>query len=93
MIFFENLKIDFQRLVFRRKLKKDARIMGETILKADKISEKTRKRLWVFKIDVADYRIYTKAEIKGAIRSMHLTRMINMYQPNEYIIHITKKPE
>jgi len=89
----ENLKIDFQRWIFRRRLRQDANVMQKTILKADRISERTKKRLWVFKIDASDYRIYTKPEMKGTLRSMKISHLINIYQTNEYIIHITKKPE
>lgn len=93
MKFFENIKIDIQRWFFRRKISRDAVVMKKVIEKANRISERTKKRLWVFKIDACDYRIYTKAEMKGALRSLHLQTRINMYQTNEYIIHITKKPE
>lgn len=93
MNFINNIKIDFQRWIFRRNIKRDAEVMKKVVEKANTISEKTHKRLWVLKIDACDYRIYTKAEMKGALRSLHLQTKINMYQTNEYIIHITKRPE
>lgn len=93
MKFIDKIKIDLQRWIFRRNIKRDAEVMGSVIKKANRISEKTKKRLWVFKIDNCDYRIYTKAEVKGTLRSMHLQTRINMYQTNEYLIHITKKPD
>jgi hypothetical protein len=86
-------KIEFERWIMRRRIRRDAIVMAKAITKADELSDKLRKRLWVFKVDASDYRIFTKAEIKGTLRSMRLQRVINIYHTNEYIIHITKKPE
>jgi len=93
MKWIENIKIDLQRRKFRRNIKRDAHILEKVIDKAEHISQRLKKRLWVFKVDAADYRIYTKSQMKGALRSLHLQNESNMYQTNEYVIHITKKYE
>jgi hypothetical protein len=92
-----NLKINLQRWNFRRKQRKAKRIdadkMAKTCIKANLMSKETKIRLWVLKVADGDYRIFNKNQVKGALRSMGLQSLINMYQPNQYIVHITKKPQ
>ena len=89
-------KIDFQRWMYKRRrdrdAKKDIDMRLKAIKKAEKLSAKSKKRLWVLKMDVCDYRIFTKPEIKTAMRKLNQLISINYYQTNEYIIHITNKP-
>lgn len=91
-----NLKIDYQRWMFRRKQshnkENDIKLRLKAIEKANKMSERSKKRLWVLKMDICDYRIFTKTEIKSAMRRFNQIMRINYYQTNEYIVHITKKP-
>jgi hypothetical protein len=97
MKLLKNLRINIERYNFRRKERKakshDADKKAKAIIKANLTSERIRKRLWVLKHGPADYGIYTKAEVKGALRALGLHGLVNMYQPNQYVIHITKRPE
>ena len=95
MKFITNLKIEIQRWRYRRKIKiakeKDADKMAKAIIKANFQTQRSRKRLWVIKLDYADYVICTKQQVRAYLRKIGL--MVNYMQTNEYIIHITKKPE
>lgn len=100
MEFLDDIRIEIQRWIYRirrRRFKStDDRLMLEAIEKAEKHSAKNGTRLWVVKISAADYRIYTKSQVKTFFRSLRLylnDSNINYYQTNEYIVHITKKPK
>lgn len=97
MKWLTNLKIEYERWQYRRKQRKarehDADMKAKAILKASMMSEELGKRFWVVKHGESNYGVYLKSELKGALRSLGLSQLINMYQPNEYIIYITRKPE
>jgi hypothetical protein len=92
-----NLKIDIQRWNYRRKQKKAKRLdldkMAKAIIKANLQSERTKKRLWVIKFAPADYQILVKPQVKAFFRTIRPMINVNFYHTNEYVIHITRKPE
>lgn len=89
-----DLKIDFQRWRFRRNVKiskkYDAQLMGQAITKADDLTRRNNKRFWVLKLSYGDYSVCTKQQVRAYFRNIGL--QVNYMQTNEYIIHITKKP-
>jgi len=93
------LKIEIQRWIFRVKQKHaesiDFRRHQRAIRKADRASQRMNKRLWVFREGPGRYHIYTKPQVKAAARIFREFRTadINIYHTNQYIIHITKKPQ
>lgn len=92
-----NLKIEIERWQYRRKQRKahklDADSKAKAIIKANLMTEKTNKRFWVIRHGDSNYGIYSKCEVKGILRSLHLSQLINMYQVNQHIIHITRRAE
>lgn len=90
-------RIELERWIFRmrtkRSLRRDNRIQCRYVRRANRRSRKAKKQLWVLRADACEYYIYTKPQVKAAVRSIHLAHRINIHQTNEYIIHITQKPE
>lgn len=90
-----DIKIEIQRWMFRRKQKKakahDYDKMAAAILKAKRISERSKVRLWVVKLSYADYVILTKGQLKAFLRKLGIASKINIYQTNEYVVYITNK--
>lgn len=91
-----NIRINYERWLFRmkqsRKKRMDARRMNEAIVNADKQSDKIQERLWVIKLDTADYAIMTKPQLRVFLRRIGMIDKLNYLQPNHIVIHITRKP-
>lgn len=97
MDWLKRQRIEIERWNFRRKqrreLRRDAGVHCRFIRRANKQSRKTGKQLWVFRFAPCEYYIYTKPQMKSAVRSLHIGSKINIHQTNEFIVHITQKPE
>jgi hypothetical protein len=97
MKWLRNIRIDIERWIFRkrsaRNQKRDISVQCKYIRKANRQSKRANKQLWVFRFGPSDYFIFTKPQVKSAVRDMHVAARINIHQTNEYIVHITKKPE
>lgn len=95
MKFLRDIRIEIERWNFRRKAKKavdyDHERMGDAVIKAKLTSEKINKRLWVIKLAPGDYVIYTKQQVRAFFNRLQLR--VNYMQTNEYIVHITNKPD
>lgn len=89
--FITNIKINFQRWQFRRTSKNHAERQLRTISKADRLTKKHGNRLWVVTFDRGKFLLFTKPEMKAAMKRIPESLRINMYQTNDYIVHITKK--
>ena len=93
----KDIRLDIERWFYRIKRKhlhsKDVREQAKAIRKANKLSDKTKKRLWVLRIGAGEYGIYPKGTLKSVLRELGLMRQIDIYHTNEYIVHITKKSE
>jgi hypothetical protein len=89
--YIKNLKIDFQRWMFRRRSNHHAERQQKMIRKADKLSKKYKKRLWVITIERGSFLICSKPEMKKVMQQIPALLRINMYQTNDYIVHITQK--
>jgi hypothetical protein len=91
--FLKDTYREYKRWRVRKKIEIDARRdikrMARTIKKADKATLKSNKRLWVVKLDLGTYVIYTKEQM----RKIFFGLGINYSQKNEFIVHITKKPQ
>jgi len=91
--YIKDIYREFKRWRVRMKIKTDAkrdiRRMAKAVKKADKATLKCNKRLWVVKLDLGTYVIYTKEQM----RKMFFGLGINYSQKNEFIVHITKKPQ
>ena len=89
--FLINLKIDYERWLFRHR--SDAHIPNQmkAIAKANRLSKKYHKRLWVITLEPGRYLIRSKPEMKTIMRQIPDVAKINMYQINDYIVHITQK--
>ena len=92
-----NIRINYERWLYRirqaRKRRTDAAKMAIAIADATKQSKKIQKRLWVIKLDTADYAIMTKPQLRVFLRRLGIIDKINYFQPNHIIMHITGKPE
>jgi hypothetical protein len=90
-----DLRIEFERWIYRirmrRSVRRDNRIQCRYIRRANRRSRRTKKQLWVLRADACEYYIYTKPQVKAAVRSLHLGSRINIHQTNEHIVHITQK--
>jgi hypothetical protein len=92
-----DLKINFQRWNFRRKTRrkatKDIDAHMSAIRKADKLSNLTKKRRWVVKLDICRYVILTKPQVKRKLGVLGQRLHFNYNQTNEYVAYITNKPK
>ncbi|NLH53542.1 MAG: hypothetical protein GX459_11950 [Bacteroidales bacterium] len=86
-------KIEIWLFRFRRKrlIKRDKAIMANSIKKANELSKQAKCRLWVVKVDTADYRIMTQGEVKAVLRRIGLSTVLDIYKKNDSIVHITGK--
>jgi len=97
MNWLKKQKIEIQRGLYRMKLKRNLRYdlkrHKRAIRKADRLSKRMRKRLWVFREAPGVYHIYTKPQVKAAARAFRESRLpvFNFYQTNDFIVHITNK--
>lgn len=89
--FIINIKIYYLRWQFRRRNKYHAERQQKYIKKADKLSKRYKKRLWVVTIERGVFTIASKPEMKQIMRQIPAPFRINMYQTNDYIVHITQK--
>ena len=74
-----------------RAKKKDLKTRINAIIRADKLTKKSGKQLFVLRVDNSDYRILTKPQIKATMRKMLNLVSINYMQTNEFVVHITRK--
>ena len=90
----QNIKIDFQRWIFNMRYKsgsrRDLEAQLKAIQKATKLQKKRGIRLWVVRIFPGKYGIYPKGEVKSVLKRIGLTGRINMFQQDDFIVHITK---
>ena len=89
-----NLKIDFQRWMYRRKHKSGTKVdlknQLKAIEKAETLSKKRKCRLWVIRIMPGEYVIRSKGDVKAMLRRVGLKGRIDLFQISDSVVHITK---
>jgi len=93
-------KVEIQRSIYRMRQKRnqriDLRMHKKAINKANRLSKRMKKRLWVLREAPGVYHIYTKPQMKAAARTISKECRLpsfNFYQTGEYIVHITQRPD
>jgi hypothetical protein len=89
-----DIKINIQRWNFRRKYKSGEKVDLErqmkAIAKAEKLCIKGKVRLWVIRVMPGRYFVRTKGDTKLLLKAYGYKHIVDMYQLNDVIVHITK---
>lgn len=92
--FLINLKISIQQWDLKRKFaagdKVDIQNQLKAIEKAEKLSKKRKCRLWVVRLMPGKYRIYSKGDVKSALRRLGLKGRVDLFEISGVVVHITK---